>query len=137
MTRLAAVFAVSAVALAGCGGSQQRPAGARTTVPAYGSFPADTISVDAADPAAPACGVDARAFAVSSRRFVTQVPADTYYMVMREELADFRARRCDPTRLGRELRRGLTRRQRAALVANLPRELAAFVQAGLASAAGG
>lgn len=124
---------VAAVLLAGCGGAAPRPR--VTTVPAYAGFPPDTITVTDTDPRSPACRVDATSFAASSLRFVTQHPADTYYMVMREELADFGVRRCDPALLGRALRRTLTARQRDALVADLPRPLADVVRRGLDASA--
>lgn len=120
--------AAAMIALAGCGGSSpHRATGDRTTVPAYGTFPPDTISVSSTNPTSPACHLQATAFARTSRLFVTRSPADTYYMMMREELADFGARGCSPALLGRALERGLTPAQRRSLVADLPRRMVRVV----------
>lgn len=131
--RVAAPGAV-AITLAGCGSSSPHGAVGRATVPAYGAFPQDTISVSPTNPTSPTCGADARAFARSSRFFVTRSPADTYYMIMREELADFTARRCSPALLGRALERGLTPRQQRALIAGLPHQMATVIRKGLSAA---
>lgn len=136
----AAVLAVAAVALAGCGGSSRHgatthgtTAASRTTVPAYGTFPPDTISVTSTNPTSPACRLEAQALARNSRLFLTRSPADTYYMVMREELTDIEARRCSPALLGDALDRGLSEQQRRALIASLPRRMANIVRASLAA----
>ena len=63
----------------------------------------------------------------------TAYPADLYYMIIREDLADFEARSCGPKVLGPALRARLTRKQRAVLVGVLPRTLADVIRAGLAS----
>jgi hypothetical protein len=136
-----AALAVSVVAVAGCGGSP--PAGSsvgRVTVRAYDAYPPDTISVPSTNPESPTCRIDARAFARASLQFLAHsgpkaaYPADLYYVIMREELADFEARRCSPALLGNALDRSLTAQQRTALVADLPAEMAGTVRKALSAA---
>lgn len=134
-------LAVGVVALVGCvGSSRDNSAAGRVTVRAYDAYPPDTISVAAGAPDSPTCRVDARAFARASVLFVAHsgpesaYPADLYYVLMREELADFEARRCSLGLLGSALDRRLTARQRSTLVADLPREMAHVVQKGIATA---
>jgi hypothetical protein len=125
---------------AGCGGAS-RNAGAtsQVTVPAYGVFPATTISgpVDGRSRSA-ACRGDAASFADDSADFLAHFgpsaayPADLNYVIIRGDLADFRASRCDPRLLGRALWRKLTPKQRAEFVADLPRAMAAIVGEALA-----
>jgi hypothetical protein len=104
------------------------------TVGAYGNFPAQTIT-GSASPAE--CASDGRAFARDSLLLLghsgpnASYPADLYFSMLREDFADFQARGCDPKSLGDPLRRRLTARQRAALVADLPAEMARVVRAGL------
>jgi hypothetical protein len=136
-----AALAVASTALAGCGGSSpHRGAAGRVTVQAYDAYPPDTISVAAGSPDSPTCRLDARAFAHTSVYFLAHsgpesaYPADLYYVLMREELADFEARRCSLGLLGSALDRRLTARQRRALVADLPREMASVVHEGLSTA---
>ncbi|MGH2972103.1 MAG: hypothetical protein ACRDLE_08265, partial [Gaiellaceae bacterium] len=62
---------------------------------------------------------------------VAAYPADLYYMTLREDFSDFQARACSPKLLGDALRKRLTARQRAALVADLPTVIAQEVRAGL------
>jgi hypothetical protein len=131
----------AAVLVAGCGGSS-RPGGAVgvTTVGVYDQYPPDTISVPTTNPESRPCRVDASAYAKTSTYFVAHsgpkaaYPADLYYVVMRENLADFEARRCNPALLGSALERRLTRRQRRALVTELPRVMADVVRKALAAA---
>jgi hypothetical protein len=137
----AAALALTVVALSGCGGSS---GGAdtvgQTTVRAYDVYPPDTISVPSANPNSPTCRVDARAFARAALVFLAHsgpkaaYPADLYYMIMREELADFDARRCSPALLGGALGRRLDARKRTALVTDLPREMAGEVRAAFSAA---
>ncbi|HXH97532.1 MAG TPA: hypothetical protein VNH40_10015 [Gaiellaceae bacterium] len=136
-----AALAVTVVVVAGCGGSPSAGSSVGTvTVRAYDVYPPDTISVPSTNPESPTCHVDARAFARSSLQFLAHsgpkaaYPADLYYVIMREELADFEARRCSPALLGSALDRSLTAKQRTALVAELPTEMAGTVRKALAAA---
>jgi hypothetical protein len=136
-----AALAVTVVALAGCGGSSPRGGTVgMVTVRAYDAYPPDTISVPSTDPESPTCRVDARAFARASLVFLAHsgpkaaYPADLYYVIMREELADFEARRCSSALLGGAVAGRLSARQRAALLAGLPSEMAASVRGALSAA---
>jgi hypothetical protein len=53
-------------------------------------------------------------------------------VILRTELADFQARRCDLRLLGRALELGLTARQRDDLLADLPRRMGATLRRALA-----
>ena len=105
------------------------------TLPAYGNFPAQTIS---GSPSPAECGKDARIFARDSLPFLAHsstnaaYPADLYYMILREDFADFQGRRCEPALLGAALRDRLTAKQRSALVDYLPTTMADVVRTGLA-----
>jgi hypothetical protein len=118
--------------LAGCGGGGHRGS---VTVPAYGAYPAQTIS-GSASPAE--CAKDARLFARDGLLVLAHsganaaYPADLYYVIIREDFTDFQARRCDPKLLGAELRHRLTEKQRADLLRDLPYAMAAVVRSALA-----
>jgi len=134
-----AALALAALALAGCGASSPHGNAARvTTVPAYAGFPPDTITVTSASPNSPTCRVDARSYVRSSRVYLAHAgpksayPPDAYYMVMREELTDFRVRRCDLALLGRELAH-LTARQLHVLETDLPHTMVATIRSSLAA----
>jgi hypothetical protein len=136
-----AALALSATVLAGCGSSARHDRAPRqVTVPAYDAYPPDTISVSAPTPDSPACRRDARGFALASLSFLAHsgpesaYPADLYYMVMREEIADFGVRGCSPELLGSALERGLTAGQRRTLVADLPRRMADTLRQALSAA---
>jgi len=125
------VFAAVAVAaLAGCGGAKR----GTVTVGAYGGFPATTVT-ESASPAE--CARDGRIIARDGRSFLRHFgasaayPADLYYMIVREDFADFEARHCDPKLLGAALRAGLTSAQRTALAADLPTAMAVLIRQGL------
>ena len=128
------VFVLCCAVLAGCGGG----GGTKRTVvvPAYGEHPATTVSVS---PSPAACAADARIVARDAVAFVqhssgiSAYPADLYYMIIREDLADFAARSCEPKLLGPALRARLTPKQRAVLVGALPNTLATVIRAGLAT----
>jgi uncharacterized protein (DUF2267 family) len=128
------VFLLPALVVAGCGGGGKRS----VTVPAYGGYPAQTV---AAAPDAKACATDAAALARDARALVvhssadTDYPADLYYMIVREDFADFQAARCAPQLLGTALRARLSPKQRLALAAGLPRAMADIVRAGLTATA--
>ena len=141
-TRLAAAtVAVGAVALLACGcGSSHRGATGHTTVQRYDIYPADTISVPSTNPESQACRTGALGLARASAQFVAHngpasvYPADLSYVLMREELADFDARRCDPKLLGTALVRRLSAAQRRVLVTHAPRPMAAELRRALSAA---
>jgi hypothetical protein len=135
-----AALAAAAFVVAGCGSSSHGDTTVRvTTVPTYAGFPAETITVASGDPRSPTCGSDARSFARTARVYAihagpdSAVPPDTYYLVMREELADFQVRRCDPALLGAALA-SLPAWQRRTLRSDLPQEMVAAIRRGLAAA---
>ena len=117
-----------AALLAGCGSSHKGVA-----VPAYGDHPATTVAAAPTDPRA--CRIDADAFGDAARMFLAHsgpqaaYPADLYLVLLRDALADFRARHCDPTVLGRVLDRRLTPVERKRLVDGLPSSMAAQLPA--------
>lgn len=129
---IAAAVAGAAV-LAGCGAHAKR---GTVTVGAYGSFPATTVS-ESASPAE--CVKDGRIIARDGRSFLRHFgasaayPADLYYMIVREDFADFEARSCDPKLLGAALRARLSAAQRASLATDLPAAMAALIRRGLAA----
>lgn len=104
------------------------------TVGAYGNYPAQTLT-GVASPAE--CARDGRAFARDSLLLLAHsganaaYPADLYYSILHEDFADFQARGCNPRAIGDALRQRLTRRQLAALVADLPAVMGNVVRAGL------
>jgi hypothetical protein len=123
------ILPCAAALLAGCGGGHR----ATLTVPGYGPYPAQTIT---GTPSPAECAKDARIFtrdalALLAHSGANAYPADLYYSIIREDFADFEARRCDPKVLGPPLRRGLAAKQRAALVADLPSVMAQVVRDGL------
>jgi hypothetical protein len=131
-----------ALASAGCGGAaQQAETTTPVTVSAYGVVPATTVESPTGE------GADARACRGGARAFVEDAvdllahfgpraayPADLNYVIVRGDLATFRASRCDLRLLGRALRLRLTAKQREDLVADLPRAMGATVRAALARA---
>lgn len=127
------VFLFCAVVLAGCGGGVRKRS---VVVPAYGEHPATTVSVS---PSPGACAADARIVARDALAFVqhstgiSAYPSDLYYTIIREDLADFEARSCEPKLLGPALRARLTPKQRAVLVGGLPRTMADIIRAGLST----
>ena len=123
---------LAVLALAGCGGGSH---GHAQTVGAYGSFAATTV---AALPGGPAnCRKDGEIFARDAKRFVAHsttsasYPADLYYVILRDDFADFEARECAPSYLHDPLVQRLNASERRVLVANLPAAMAATVRAGL------
>jgi hypothetical protein len=125
--RMLVVVALTA-ALAACGDSTRHAGGTRAvTVPAYGVFPATTLSSTTSDEQGlRACRIQVDAFLDGARLFLAHsgqqaaYPADLYYVILREALADLTRRGCDPALLGSALARGLTLAQRRALLAGLP-----------------
>jgi hypothetical protein len=121
-----------------CGASQRAAAG-HTTV-RYGIYPGDTASVSTRNPRSAPCRQDAVAFARGSAQFLTHYgalaasPADPYYMLLRQQLADFEARRCDPELLGSAIENRLSPAQRRALLAHASRPMAASLRRALSAA---
>jgi hypothetical protein len=138
---LAVCAAVATAVAAGCGTSSRKAeTTTRVTVPSYGVFPAATITGPAAEEGdSVACRRDATSFTRDAADFLAHsgpraaYPADLAFVELRSVLADFLARRCDPELLGRDLERALTAKQRAALVAGLPRAIAATVREALSA----
>jgi hypothetical protein len=101
--RVLLVSVAVAVTACGCGNAQR---GAETTtqvtVPAYGVFPATALPAAAAEGGnSRACRAGARSFANGAADLLAHFgpraayPADLNYVIIRNILADFRARRCD------------------------------------------
>lgn len=137
---LVTAAAIAGVALLACGcGSSNRAGPERTTV-RYGVYPGDTTSVPAKNPRSDACRHDAVAFARGSASFLDHYgalaasPADPYYMLLREQLADIEARRCDPKLLGSALEQRLSAAERRKLLAHASRPMAAALRRALAAA---
>ena len=136
----AAVLAGAALLSSGCGSSHRGAAAGHTTVQRYDIYPADTISVPSTKPKSRACRRDSVGLAKASALFVAHsnrasvYPADLYYVLMREELADFDARHCDPKLLGNTLVHALSARQRRFLVAHAPSPMAGELRHALAAA---
>ena len=124
------------IAFAGCGSSSGHSGPGTVTVPAYGVYAQATVPRSAA-PGTRACGVTARSFARGALMFLAHVrphgayPADLYYVILREHLANFQAHRCDVKLLGSALAHALTARQRRTLLAALPNPIAGTVGKGL------
>jgi len=134
---LALVPLTCALSAAGCGGGGAGHSALllRTvTVPAYAGFPATTI---VGTYGTSACETAARAYLRDARLFVAHsgaqaaYSADNYYLELVQDFADFQAHSCNPSTLGRALETGMTRRQRAALVAGLPTTMALKVRESL------
>jgi hypothetical protein len=139
--RASLLVAGAAVLLASCGSSGHGKATGRVvTVAAYGPFPVQTVTVasSAADPRI--CSQDADSFASQAVQYLAHsgrqaaYPADLWYVILREAMADLRARGCDPAVLGRALERKLTARQRAALISYLPATMGESVRVAVAAA---
>ncbi len=137
------VAAAAGAALAGCGGAGGEASRTVVTIPPYDQFPAATVTSPEGkngDPAA--CRTAAAAFVDGAERFLdhfgqrTVYPADLYYVLMREALADFQTRGCDPTVLGAALERRLSSTRRRTLVDALPAPMAAALRESLAAASG-
>ena len=136
--RRAALVAGLALLASGCGASQRSDAG-QTTV-RYGIYPGGTATVSTTNPRSNSCRQDAVAFARGSAQYLTHYaelaasPADPYYMLLRQQLADFQARRCDPKLLGSALDRRLSPAQRRVLLAHASRPMATALRGALAAA---
>jgi hypothetical protein len=136
--RRAALLAGLALLASGCGSSH--PADANSTTVRYGIYPGATATVSTTNPRSSSCRRDAVAFARGSAHYLTHYaelaasPADPYYMLLRQQLADFQARRCDPTLLGKALEHGLPPAKRRELLARASHPMATALRRALAAA---
>jgi hypothetical protein len=136
--RRTALLAGLALLASACGSTQRSDAG-QTTV-RYGIYPGATATVSATDPRSNSCRQDAVAFTRGSAEYLTHYgelaasPADPYYMLLRQQLADFQARNCDPKLLGKALERGLTPAKRRELLARASSPMATALRRALAAA---
>jgi hypothetical protein len=118
--------------LAGCGGGGGGSSGTVTLSGSdYFHAATETVSHSPAE-----CAKDARIFATDALALLAHsganaYPADLYYSIIHDDFLDFEARTCEPKVLGPPLRRRLTAKQRAALVADLPSVMAQVVRDGL------
>lgn len=143
-----ATTVLAAVALAGCGGSSGHAGSSgqggkqrRVVLPAYGNFPAMTVSAPASSqPRSTHCRQGAGLIAGNALKYVDHYgraaayPADLSYLMIREGLADFQVRSCDPALLGSALERRLTAAERNELLADLPTTYARVMRDALARA---
>ena len=138
MRRAAGLVAGFVLLACGCGSSHGGTA-AQTTV-RYGIYPGGTATVSTTDPTSTSCHQDAVAFARGSAKYLTHYaalaasPADPYYMLLRQQLADFEARRCDPKLLGSALEDRLSPAKRQVLLAHASRPMAEALRRALAAA---
>lgn len=122
----------------GCG-SSHRGAVDNTTV-RYGVYPGSSTPISTTNPTSASCRGDADAFARGSAKFLTHLdelaasPADPYYMLLRQQLADFQARRCDPKLLGAAIENRLSPSKRQMLLAGASRPMATALRQALAAA---
>jgi hypothetical protein len=136
---LGAGAAIAAAALLACGCGSSHRAGAGQTTVRYGIYPGNTASVPATKPRSGACRHDAVAFARGAASYLDHYgalsasPADPYYMLLRGQLADFGARRCDPELLGSALERRLSSSERRKLLSHASRPMAAALRQALAA----
>jgi hypothetical protein len=136
--RRAALLVGLGLLAGGCGSTQRSDAG-QTTV-RYGVYPGATATVSTTDPRSSSCRQDAVAFTRGSAQYLTHYgelaasPADPYYMLLRQQLADFQARRCDPKLLGNALEHGLKPAKRRELIARASRPMAAALRRAFAAA---
>ena len=138
MRRVAGLLAGSVLLGCGCGSSHGGTA-AQTTV-RYGVYPGATATVSTTDPTSASCHQDAVAFARGSAEYLTHYaelaasPADPYYMLLRQQLADFEARHCDPRLLGSAIKGRLSPSKRQVLLAHASRPMAEALRRALAAA---
>lgn len=140
MRRAACLVAGFVLLACGCG-SSHGGAAAQTTV-RYGIYPGGTATVATTDPTSTSCRQDAVAFAHGSVKYLTHYaalaasPADPYYMLLRQQLADFEARHCDPKLLGSALADLLSPSKRQVLLAHASHPMADVLRRALAAADG-
>lgn len=112
---VAAVFAASLLGgllLAGCGGSHgDETTGQALTVPAYGPYPAMTVTV--APGKAEECRRAADAFSRAAKGFLIPYPsdADNYRVLARVQFTAFKANLCDTAILREAVARRLNRKE--------------------------
>lgn len=137
--RLVIAATLLAVLVTACGARHQSRSH-QVTVGKYGDFGAETITAPSGAADDRLCKVDANGFATEAHSFVMRYGStaasstDVYYMGLREELADFDARRCPAGVLGKALVAKLTAKQRRLLVTELTRSMAGRVRAALRAA---
>jgi hypothetical protein len=138
--RGAAAGALAGIALvAGACGSSHHGEAAPSTV-RYGIYPGDTAMVSTTNPRSGSCRGDADAFARGAAQFLTHYsrlaasPADPYYMLLRQQLADLELRRCDQKLLGSAIEHRLSPAERRELLAHASRPMAAALRRSLAAA---
>ena len=137
MRRVVAVAGLAFLAC-GCGSSHRSEAGATTV--RYGIYPGATSAVSTTNPTSDSCRRDAVAFARGSAKYLTHFgqlaasPADPYYMLLRQQLGDFEARRCDPKLLGSAIEHRLSPAQRRVLLAHASGPMAAALRQALSAA---
>ena len=136
---LVAAAAIAGVAFLACGCGSSHHAHAGQTTVRYGVYPGDTTSVSGKSPRSDACRHDALAFARGAASYLDHYgplaasPADTYYMLLREQLGDFGKRRCDLKLLGSALEQRLSASERRTLLAHASRPMAAALRRALSA----
>lgn len=114
---------VTALVLAGCGGSSghgttaKQTTAKQLTIPAYAGFPAVTVPITKGTPAR--CRLAAKGFTRDAVGFLAPRPAtppDQYFLSAHSAFIDFEAHRCDVAYLRGPLSRRLTATQRRRLV---------------------
>jgi hypothetical protein len=139
--RAAGLLAGLALLACGCGSTHHGEAAGSTTV-RYGIYPGNTSRVSTTNPTSVSCHQDAVAFARGSAQFLTHYaklaasPADPYYMLLRQQLADFQARRCDPKLLGSAIKQRLSPPKQRMLLAHASSPMAAALRRALSAADG-
>jgi hypothetical protein len=135
-----AAAGIAALTLLACGCGSSHRAGAGNTTVRYGIYPSGTATVSTTDPSSASCHQDAVAFAGGAAQFLTHYgplaasPADPYYVLLRQQLADFEARRCDPQLLGSALVHRLSPAQRRRLLTHASRPMATSLRRALSAA---
>lgn len=121
MSRSSTAWLLSALLLAGCGGSSsgRDDAEGQITAPAYNGYPAITIPVTSGTPAQ--CRHEAQAFSREAVAFLAPFPSDsdTHLVIARLQFLEFRAHRCDVAILRDALSRRATPKQRKTIVGRI------------------
>ena len=121
MSRSSTAWLLSALLLAGCGGSSSGGDGAekQITAPGYNGYPEITIPVTSGTPAQ--CRHEAHAFSREAVAFLAPFPSDsdTHLVVARLQFLEFKAHRCDIAILRNALSRSATPKQRKTIVGRI------------------
>jgi hypothetical protein len=121
VSRSSTAWLLSALLLAGCGGSSsgRDDAQKQITAPAYNGYPAITIPVTSGTPAQ--CRHEAQAFSREAVAFLAPFPSDsdTHLVVARLQFLEFKAHRCDIAILRNALSRRATPKQRETIVGRI------------------